>query len=135
MDRHIFAPARLNRVQVIGCKRIFQQRMPGLNASIKDAHHRRVNSCVLNSRLQLTHPVTLFKCGQTRKERGYFVRTAQLSDVINAPEGHGELLAGGADEYDRSVTESEVVIAHREAVLSGVLCQPLVLSTVANSEP
>ena len=135
MDGHIVAPARLNRVQVTGGKRIIQQRMPGLNAPIKDAHHRCVSSCVLNSRLQLTHPVMLFKCRQTRKERGYFVRTTQLSDVIDTPEGHGELLAGGADEYNRSVTESEVVIANREFVLPGVLCQPLVLSTVASSEP
>ena len=135
MDRHIFAPARLNRVQVIGRKRILQQRMPGLNASIKDAHHWRVSSSMLNSGLQLTHPVMLFDCGQTRKERGYFVRAAQLGDVINAPEGHGELLAGGADEYDLSVAESEVVIAHREVMPPGVLCQPLVLSTVNSSEP
>ena len=109
--------------------------MPGLNASIKDAHHRRVSSSMLNSGLQLTRPVTLFGRGQARKERGYFVRAAQFGDVINAPEGHGELLAGGADEYDRSVTESEVVITHREAVLPGVPCQPLVLSTVNSSEP
>lgn len=135
MDRRVFVPTWFNCVQVLGRERTFQQRMLGLNTPIKDTHHRRVIPSVLYSRLQLTYPVMLLGYGQTRKKRGYFVRPPQLGDVINAPEGCGELFAGGTDEHDRSVTESKVVVAHREAMLPGVLGQSLVLSTVSSPEP
>ena len=54
----------------------------------------------------------------------------QLGDVVDAPEGHRELFTRGADEHDRSVTESEVVGAHREVMQLGVRRQSGVLLAV-----
>ena len=59
----------------------------------------------------------------------------QLGDVVDAPEGHRELFTRGADEHDRSVTESEVVGAHRGVMQLGVRRQSGVLLAVNGSEP
>ena len=59
----------------------------------------------------------------------------QLGDVVDAPEGHRELFTRGADEHDRSVTESEVVVAHRKVMRLGVRRQSGGLLAVNDSEP
>jgi len=63
------------------------------------------------------------------------VRATQLGDVVDAPEGHRELFARGADEHDRSVTEPDVVVAHREVMQLGVRRQSGVLLAINDSEP
>ena len=63
------------------------------------------------------------------------MRATQLGDVVDALEGHRELFTRGTDEHDRSVTESEVVVAHREVMRLGVCRQSGVLLAVNDSEP